>query len=295
MIIKPVHAALEYYRRLNDAAKERKSLDLEERRLSIAEAASGSTAGTSTWTNSDSSNSPRLSRSSRQSCLTVLRSEDSTSDDLAAIAAIDSAVAEQEEEEEEDTITEVEVSEKTLKFKISTETAPSSNNFRKRSFDKQTSFEEKLIPPSQHHVITPATSVPHTNETAPARNSFFSRLKGFKERLYGNCEKSPEKISLKNMKKDVCSLERRRSSTSSIAELKQSVSDDMGNGKSKNKNTLSGSLDCVLSGKDKHSSKKGIFYRLRGGDRSSSVPSRSPGSKVAAFVGSFRKRPRDDK
>lgn len=244
MIIKPVHAALDYYRRLNDAARERKSIDLEERRLSIAE-------GTSEM-------------------LTDSMSEDVTTHDSA--------------DEDGDTITEVEVSEKTLKFKISTDSGAGRTNFRKSSFDKQASFEvDYKSPPA------PAAAAVINTAATPTRSSIFSRLKCFKERFYGNYEKSPEKQSIKN---DLGKLERRRSSTSSIAELKQSVSDDVSNGKAKEHDKkLSGSLDCVLSAKDKHSNKnKGIFYRLRGGDKSSA----NPGSKVAAFVGSFRKRARDE-
>jgi hypothetical protein len=292
-----VHFALDYYRRLNEAARERKSLDLEERRLSAAEGSStaivvmepASSAGTGAG-----DNSPRLSRASRQSCLTLMRtSEDSVSEELATHAAASDSLS---ADDEDDTITEVEVSEKTLKFKISTETTSSNrNNYRKNSMDKQTSFEEKLSvsPPPTHH-INEQPSLPQTNGT-PVRSSLFSRLKCFRERLYGNLEKSPDKNKLRVRKKEFSSSERRRSSSSSISELKQSVSDDMGNGKSKaDDKKLSGSLDCVLSVKDKHSNKKGILQRLKGGEKSPTVGSRSPGGKVASFVGSFRKRGRDE-
>ncbi|KAF4524008.1 hypothetical protein B566_EDAN006302 [Ephemera danica] len=293
LIIKPVHFALDYYRRLNDAARERKSLDLEERRLSAAEGSSSSTTVAvleSATALGPGENSPRHSRASRQSCPTLL-AEDATGEELAALAA---AAADAFAQEEDDTVTEVEVSEKTLKFKISTETTSSRNNYRKSSFDKQTSFEERLSAtlPSQNY--EPPSSFQHANGT-PVRSSLFSRFKCFRERLYGTLEKSPEKSKLKSRKKGLSSSERRRSSSSSIAELKQSLSDDMGNGKAKAEDKkLSGSLDCVLSVKDKHSSKKGILQRLKGGDKSPTVAHRSPGGKVASFVGSFRKRGRDD-
>ncbi|KAK2585577.1 hypothetical protein KPH14_010211 [Odynerus spinipes] len=117
LIVRPVREALEYYRRLNEAAKDeryhRKSVvDLGESTPSIAHV--GNT-GSSTVIKSTSSHSMRSKRSGG----TIHSRSRSTEDDITDNLTIEEA--ENIESSDPETATEVEISEKTLKFKISTE------------------------------------------------------------------------------------------------------------------------------------------------------------------------------
>ncbi|XP_043507371.1 uncharacterized protein LOC122527345 isoform X2 [Frieseomelitta varia] len=117
LIVQPVREALEYYRRLNEAAKDerhhRKSVaDLGESNLTSA--VSGGT-GSSSVVKSTSSHSMR----SKRSAGTVHSRSRSTDDDITE--NLTGEDAENLESSDPETATEVEVSEKTLKFKISTE------------------------------------------------------------------------------------------------------------------------------------------------------------------------------
>jgi len=115
MIIKPVHFALDHYRRLNEAARERKSLELELSEGSSHSAEGGCASPSDAKRGSVSVGSgARLSRASIQSCGGLVLKKGSL-----------------EEADEEADVTEVDVSEKTLKFKISTE--PSKSSYRKVS------------------------------------------------------------------------------------------------------------------------------------------------------------------
>ena len=117
LIVQPVRDALEYYRRLNEAAKDerhhRKSVaDLGESNLMSA--VSGGT-GSSSVVKSTSSHSMR----SKRSAGTVHSRSRSTDDDITE--NLTGEDAENLESSDAETATEVEVSEKALKFKISTE------------------------------------------------------------------------------------------------------------------------------------------------------------------------------
>ncbi|XP_076234000.1 phosphodiesterase 9 [Calliopsis andreniformis] len=117
LIVQPVREALEYYRRLNEAAKDerlhRKSVaDLGESALTTM--SSGGT-GSTTLAKSTSSHSMR----SKRSAGTVHSRSRSTDEDITENLTAEDA--ENLESSDPETATEVEVSEKTLKFKISTE------------------------------------------------------------------------------------------------------------------------------------------------------------------------------
>nr|XP_031841452.1 dual 3',5'-cyclic-AMP and -GMP phosphodiesterase 11 isoform X2 [Nomia melanderi] len=117
LIVQPVREALEYYRRLNEAAKDerhhRKSVaDLGE---STPMATSPGGTGSSTVVKSVSSHSMRSKRSTGT---THSRSRSTDEDITENLTAED---AENIESSDPETATEVEISEKTLKFKISTE------------------------------------------------------------------------------------------------------------------------------------------------------------------------------
>lgn len=117
LIVQPVREALEYYRRLNEAAKDerhhRKSLaDLGESTL-VTTTSGGN--GTSSVVKSTSSHSMRSKRSGG----TIHSRSRSTDDDITE--NLTGEDAENLESSDPETATEVEVSEKTLKFKISTE------------------------------------------------------------------------------------------------------------------------------------------------------------------------------
>jgi hypothetical protein len=111
MIIKPVHFALDHYRRLNEAARERKSLELELSDVSSQSATDSSAILPAEVAKRVSLSEARLSRSSIHSCAALIASRTASL------------------EEYDDDVTEVDVSERALKFKISTE--PNKNVYRK--------------------------------------------------------------------------------------------------------------------------------------------------------------------
>ncbi|XP_033301645.1 uncharacterized protein LOC117206424 isoform X1 [Bombus bifarius] len=117
LIVQPVREALEYYRRLNEAAKDerhhRKSIaDLGEANLITV---TSGTTGSASVVKSTSSHSMR----SKRSIGTVHSRSRSTDDEMTENLTAEEA--ENLESSDPETATEVEVSEKTLKFKISTE------------------------------------------------------------------------------------------------------------------------------------------------------------------------------
>ncbi|KAG7212148.1 hypothetical protein KM043_012490 [Ampulex compressa] len=117
LIVQPVRETLEYYRRLNEAAKDerhhRKSL------VDLGESASSTTAsgaiGSSAVVKSTSSHSMR----SKRSAGTIHSRSRSTDETITENLTLEDA--ENLESSDPETATEVEISEKTLKFKISTE------------------------------------------------------------------------------------------------------------------------------------------------------------------------------
>ncbi|XP_050451249.1 uncharacterized protein LOC126851381 [Cataglyphis hispanica] len=116
LIVQPVREALEYYRRLNEAAKDerhhRKSvIDVGESGISNAPSGVGSSA----VVKSTSSHSMR----SKRSATTIHSRSRSTDDDITENLTMEEM--ENVESSDPETATEVEISEKTLKFKISTE------------------------------------------------------------------------------------------------------------------------------------------------------------------------------
>ncbi|XP_034190825.1 phosphodiesterase 9 isoform X2 [Osmia lignaria lignaria] len=117
LIVQPVREALEYYRRLNEAAKDerhhRKSVaDLGESALMTTTSGGN---GSSTVVKSTSSHSMR----SKRSAGTIHSRSRSTDEDITENLIGEDA--ENHESSDAETATEVEISEKTLKFKISTE------------------------------------------------------------------------------------------------------------------------------------------------------------------------------
>lgn len=117
LIVQPVREALEYYRKLNEAAKDerhhRKSVvDVGE---SVPPNASSTTGGSSAVIKSTSSHSVR----SKRSAGTVHSRSRSTDDDITENLMMEDV--DNIESSDPETATEVEISEKTLKFKISTE------------------------------------------------------------------------------------------------------------------------------------------------------------------------------
>ncbi|XP_059489350.1 high affinity cGMP-specific 3',5'-cyclic phosphodiesterase 9A [Neocloeon triangulifer] len=240
MIIKPVNIALDYYRRLNEAARERRSLDLQ---LS---------ADNSPLTDQASSPSETKRRSvsvdsnSRQGRVSI----HSNSELLRQISMIEEADAAAE-------VTEVDICEKTLKFKISTEHTVTS--LRKGSMG------------------TSVKVSPSEDEPKCRKQSFFSKLRFFRD-------KCPEK--------DVKKPGTRRKSSSSSELNKQFSSDGARGGSTTPQEGVlsSGSLDCVLATEKSHNKKQRRFQKLKTSDGS-----RSPiKSKVASLVGSFRKNRRSD-
>ncbi|XP_011254651.1 uncharacterized protein LOC105250327 [Camponotus floridanus] len=116
LIVQPVREALEYYRKLNEAAKDerhhRKSvIDVGESGI----AHSGGTGGSSVVIKSTSSHSMR----SKRSATTIHSRSRSTDEDITENLTMEEM--ENVESSDPETATEVEISEKTLKFKISTE------------------------------------------------------------------------------------------------------------------------------------------------------------------------------
>lgn len=118
LIVQPVREALEYYRRLNEAAKDerhhRKSvIDVGE--SGISNAPSGGIGGSSAVVKSTSSHSMR----SKRSATTIHSRSRSTDEDITENLTLEEL--ENVDSSDPETATEVEISEKTLKFKISTE------------------------------------------------------------------------------------------------------------------------------------------------------------------------------
>lgn len=118
LIVQPVREALEYYRRLNEAAKDerhhRKSVvDVGE--SALASVPIGGTGSSSMVIKSTSSHSMR----SKRSAGTIHSRSRSTDDDITENLMMEEA--DNVESSDPETATEVEISEKTLKFKISTE------------------------------------------------------------------------------------------------------------------------------------------------------------------------------
>ncbi|KAL6259557.1 hypothetical protein P5V15_009475 [Pogonomyrmex californicus] len=129
LIVQPVREALEYYRRLNEAAKDerhhRKSV------VDVGESApcNASTGGySSTVVKSMSSHSMR----SKRSATTIHSRSRSTDEDITENLMMEDA--ENVESSDPETATEVEISEKTLKFKISTEGTLTSSNTGRKSY-----------------------------------------------------------------------------------------------------------------------------------------------------------------
>lgn len=117
LIVQPVREALEYYRRLNEAAKDerhhRKSIvDVGE---SVPSTIPSGTVSSSAVVKSTSSHSMRSKRSTG----TIHSRSRSTDDDITDNLTLEEG--ENIESSDPETATEVEISEKTLKFKISTE------------------------------------------------------------------------------------------------------------------------------------------------------------------------------
>lgn len=117
LIVQPVREALEYYRRLNEAAKDerhhRKSVvDIGE---SVLTTVPSGTIGSSTVVKSTSSHSMR----SKRSAGTIHSRSRSTDEDITENLMMEEG--DNIESSDPETATEVEVSEKALKFKISTE------------------------------------------------------------------------------------------------------------------------------------------------------------------------------
>ncbi|XP_046617573.1 uncharacterized protein LOC124303857 [Neodiprion virginianus] len=109
-IVRPVRDALEYYRRLNEAAKDERM-----HRKSIVDLGESNTTSLSTYV--VKSSSAQSVRSKRSGC--TLRSRSRSIEDSSENLTIEEV--ETGESSDPETATEVEVSEKTLKFKISTE------------------------------------------------------------------------------------------------------------------------------------------------------------------------------
>ncbi|KMR03412.1 high affinity cgmp-specific 3 -cyclic phosphodiesterase 9a [Lasius niger] len=113
LIVQPVREALEYYRRLNEAAKDerhhRKSV------IDVGESGISNAPSSSVVVKSTSSHSMR----SKRSATTIHSRSRSTDDDITENLTLEEI--ENVESSDPETATEVEISEKTLKFKISTE------------------------------------------------------------------------------------------------------------------------------------------------------------------------------
>nr|CAD7259867.1 unnamed protein product [Timema shepardi] len=121
VIVQPVRDALDYYRRLNDAAKDERL-----HRKSVVEAALGSsdsviTSGESNQGSIAKSVSTHSVKSRRSLSNLLVRARSRSVDDDDVTPEGVEEMLEQDEEDTDQTVTEVEVSEKTLKFKISTE------------------------------------------------------------------------------------------------------------------------------------------------------------------------------
>ncbi|XP_017882584.1 cAMP-specific 3',5'-cyclic phosphodiesterase 4D [Ceratina calcarata] len=115
LIVQPVREALEYYRRLNEAAKDERHHRKSVADLGESTPMTSGIIGTSSVVKSTSSHSMRSKRSTG----TVHSRSRSTEDDITE--NLTGEEAENLDSSDPETATEVEVSEKTLKFKISTE------------------------------------------------------------------------------------------------------------------------------------------------------------------------------
>lgn len=126
LIVSPVQYALEYYRRLNESAK-----DERHHRKSVVDlgssATSGGNSGCSSVVKSTSSHSVRSKRSGG----TIHSRSRSTDEDGMENLTIEES--DNLESSDPETATEVEVSEKTLKFKISTEGSISASSVGRKS------------------------------------------------------------------------------------------------------------------------------------------------------------------
>ncbi|XP_044579687.1 uncharacterized protein LOC123261890 [Cotesia glomerata] len=144
LIVSPVKYALDYYRRLNEAAKDerhhRKSIvDLGESNMS------SSNTGSSSVIKSTSSHSMRSKRSA-----STIRSRSRSIEDDADNQMLEEL--DNIESSDPETATEVEISEKTLKFKISTEgnVAPSSTGRRSYPGSRKGSREKSSLDYHNH-------------------------------------------------------------------------------------------------------------------------------------------------
>lgn len=167
LIVQPVRDALEYYRRLNEAAKDerhhRKSIiDVGESTFSAMQ------TNTSGMDKSVSSNSIKLRRSlcSRSKS----RSIEDDNNDCRIIGN-----AENIESSDTETATEVEISEKTLKFKISTEGSIATSSGGRRSYpgSRKGSREKSSFDNHHNHDLAKVTK-DHERERKKSRNEYFS-------------------------------------------------------------------------------------------------------------------------
>lgn len=123
--MRPVRYALDYYRRLNEAAKD------ERHRKSVIDLGESGTSTPGTGSSSVvKSGSSHSMRSKRSGC--TIRSRSRSIDDETENAMLEES--EQLESSDPETATEVEVSEKTLKFKISTEGNMGSSSAGRKSY-----------------------------------------------------------------------------------------------------------------------------------------------------------------
>ncbi|XP_063988924.1 uncharacterized protein Pde9 isoform X1 [Diachasmimorpha longicaudata] len=168
MIVQPARDALEYYRRLNEAAKDerhhRKSvIDLGE---STPSSAPSSTPASSVI-KSASSHSMRSKRSASTIRSRSRSIEDETENNLLE------EDAENPESSDPETATEVEVSEKTLKFKISTEGNVPPQSGRKSYPGSRKGSREKSSFDYHHHDLAKAVR-DHERERKKSRGENFS-------------------------------------------------------------------------------------------------------------------------
>lgn len=166
LIVQPVRDALEYYRRLNEAAKDerhhRKSvIDLGESTLSSAP------SSTTSVIKSTSSHSMRSKRSGG-----TIRSRSRSIEDEAENNLLEED-PENPESSDPETATEVEVSEKTLKFKISTESGGPPQSGRKSYPGSRKGSREKSSFDYHHHDLAKAVR-DHERERKKSRGENLS-------------------------------------------------------------------------------------------------------------------------
>ncbi|KAK0176535.1 hypothetical protein PV328_000660 [Microctonus aethiopoides] len=173
LIVSPVRYALDYYRRLNEAAKDerhhRKSvIDLGE--SGTISMSSGTSGVNSSVVKSTSTNSMRSKRSA-----STIRSRSRSIEDEMDNETIDEL--ENVESSDPETATEVEVSEKTLKFKISTEgnIATSSSSAGRKSYpgSRKGSREKSTLDYHNHHELAKAVR-DHERERRKSRGENWS-------------------------------------------------------------------------------------------------------------------------